>query len=29
MTGCLDGYVYVWDARSGRLLHKLAGHTVG
>ena len=28
LTGCLDGCVYVWDARSGELLEKLNGHTV-
>lgn len=27
VTGCLDGCVYVWDARTGRNLYKLSGHT--
>ena len=27
ITGCLDGCVYVWDARTGRNLYKLSGHT--
>ena len=27
VTGCLDGCIYVWDARSGRNLYKLSGHT--
>ena len=29
VTGCLDGCIYVWDARSGRNLYTLSGHTVG
>lgn len=29
VTGCLDGCTYVWDARNGRNLYTLSGHTVG
>ena len=29
VTGCLDGCIYVWDARNGRNLYTLSGHTVG
>ncbi|KAK8827772.1 hypothetical protein WA556_000741 [Blastocystis sp. ATCC 50177/Nand II] len=27
VTGCLDGCIYVWDARNGRNLYTLSGHT--
>jgi WD40 repeat protein len=29
VTGGNDGLIRVWDARNGRLLHKLAGHSGG
>ena len=29
ITACLDGCVYIWDGRDGKLLKQLNGHTVG